>query len=90
MVFTPLFFLIGSPSTVCALVAKSAMLGGFLGGGFPLGLHALEVAAVQRSVVPTSLAWFVVFFVLGGMLGALSATIAVTTARKLRVPLPRN
>ncbi|MEV0594625.1 hypothetical protein [Nonomuraea cavernae] len=90
MVFTPLFFLLGSPPAICALIAKSAMLGGFLGGGFPLGLYALEVAAAQRTVQATPLAWFVVFFILGGMLGALAATIAVTTARRLRVPLPRN
>ncbi|MCA2187392.1 hypothetical protein [Nonomuraea cavernae] len=89
MVFTPLFFLLSSPSAICALIAKSAMLGGFLGGGFPLGLYALEAAA-QDTVQAPPLTWFVVFFILGGMLGALAATIAVTTARRLHVPLPRN
>jgi hypothetical protein len=91
-VLSPFFIALGSLPAVSALLMNSPFAGGFLGGGLPLGVYALYGASQNEQFLRTAtpLAWFVVFFFIGGMLGALTAAAAVTVARKLRIPLPRG
>jgi hypothetical protein len=51
--------------------------------------HAPELIRNNQGS-PQPIAYFVVFFLIGGMIGALTAGPTVIAARSFEVPLPRN
>src|SRR3954469_17000852 len=74
MVLSPLFFALGSMTALGALVLRPPVVGGFLGGGIPLGTLALFYVSSNPNLQKTAsvLAWFAMFMVFGGLLGALT------------------
>ncbi|MGH3935221.1 MAG: hypothetical protein ACRDS1_09635 [Pseudonocardiaceae bacterium] len=93
MVISSDFVIFAAPSGFLALVMRWPFVGGFLGGAIPLSMFALyhaEEMARNAQSPPSALAFFVVFFILGGMIGALTAGPMVIGARSLGIPLPRN
>ncbi|MGH3763689.1 MAG: hypothetical protein ACRDTX_00810 [Pseudonocardiaceae bacterium] len=87
------FVMFAAPPGFLALMMRWPFVGGFLGGAMPLSLFALYHSPEFIRNTPGSpppLAWFVVFFLIGGMIGALTAGPMVTAARSIKVPLPRN
>ncbi len=93
MVISSGFVMFATPSGFLALVMRWPFVGGFLGGATPLSMFALyhaEEMTRNTQSSPSALAWFVVFFIFGGMIGALTAGPMVIAARSLGVPLPRN
>lgn len=91
MVLSLLFVVLGSLPSGLALLIRPPSLGGFVGGSFPLGLLALYFSSMNADMLRTApaFAYFVVFFLIGGLLGTATAAVAVGAARRVRVPLPR-
>lgn len=90
LVFHFLFLVLGSLPPLGSLMAKSVIIGGFLGGALPLGLLALFLSSLDPNMQATTspFAWFTVFFVFGGYLGAVSGPATVKLAQALKIPLP--
>ncbi|MDQ4103230.1 MAG: hypothetical protein M3186_05815 [Actinomycetota bacterium] len=87
------FVMFAAPPGFLALVMRWPFVGGFLGGAVPLSLFALYYSQEfirDNPDLPPPFAWFVVFFLLGGMIGALTGGSMVIAARSLGIPLPRN
>jgi hypothetical protein len=85
-----MFFILGSLPALGSVAAKSVFLGGFLGGGIPLGSLALYLSSInpQMSSIHPPFAYFVMFSIFGGILGALSGPATVKLTQQLRLPLP--
>ena len=90
LVLSPTFLILGSLPPLGSIAAKSIFLGGFSGGAIPLGSLALFWASInpQMSSVGSPFAYFVVFSVFGGILGALSGSATVKLTQQLGLPLP--
>ncbi len=90
VVVSMLFFVLGSLPAIGALLTKAPAVGGFLGGGLPLGVYAIYGASTDPSwnQIAPFFAWFVVFFLIGGVLGALTGPMTLKILRNLRLPLP--
>lgn len=89
------FAIFAAPPGFLALVMRWPFVGGFLGGAVPLSVFALHTVSnpsylAQGEYSSTPLALFVLAFLFGGMIGALTAGPMVIAARSLGVPLPRN
>lgn len=91
---TPLIVM-GSLAAWGALATMTPVVGGFIGGGAPFGIYALwTYAQISQNGLtpqpPNPLAWFVIFLLLGGLLGSAVALVAITIVRKAGIPLPRS
>jgi hypothetical protein len=87
MVLSPIFFVLGGFCVLGAFSTRLPAVGGFLGGSVPLGALALFYGAINpqfRQVAPP-LAWFAMFSVFGGLLGALVGPVVVGILRVLRI-----
>jgi hypothetical protein len=87
------FAVFAAPPGFLALVMRWSFVGGFLGGAVPLSLFALYYSAEYiRDIpgLPPPFAWFALFFLMGGMIGALTGGPMVIAARSLRIPLLRD
>ncbi len=91
MVFSPLYFVLGAFSVIGAITARNHIIGGFLGGSVPLGTLSLFYLSSnpQMQAAAPPLAWFGMFMVFGGLLGALTGPAALgimqTAETKMRV-----
>ncbi len=73
------------------LLTKNPVLGGFLGGAFPLGTLALYYSSINPAMkVPDGFAWFSVFAVVGGYFGGITALIVIEIMRFLNLRIPRH
>lgn len=83
-------FLFGVLASFGSLFTKSFFVGGFIGGGLPLGIYALYKASdsLDWQRIAPSFTWFVVFLIIGGMIGALTAPAAHWFLRLCRLSLP--
>ncbi len=90
MVFSMMFFMLGSFTAAGALLTRWTPVGGFLGGGLPLGMLALFYASSTPEFQATAspFTWFIVFLIFGGLLGALSGPAAIKSTELLGLPLP--
>jgi hypothetical protein len=87
------FAMFAAPPGFLALVMPWPFVGGFLGGAVPLSLFALYYSTEfirNTPDLPPPFAWFVVFFLMGGMIGALTGGPMVIAARSMGIPLPRD
>jgi hypothetical protein len=89
MVLNPLPFIVLSGFTVIGtIIAKTPIIGGFIGGGVPLATLSLFFISSNPQLQATAspFAWFGVFMIIGGLLGAIigPATIEIIQAVKLQ------
>lgn len=90
MVFSVTFLVLGSLPPVGSLLVKSKIFGGFLGGGLPMGLLALFLSSSNPEMQQfgSPFAYFIVFTVFCGFIGALTGPLTVKSAQAFRLPLP--
>jgi hypothetical protein len=89
MVLSALFFALGAFTALGVLVSKFPMVGGFLGGSIPLGALALFYTSSNAQMFNTAspLAWFGVFFIFGGLIGAVTGPAALRIVQMLGLPV---
>jgi hypothetical protein len=90
MVISVTYFVLGAFVALGVLITKMPLIGGFLGGGLPLGTLALYFVSINTSMAAMApgLAWFTVFGIFGGLLGAVIGVSIVQLMRVLKLPLP--
>lgn len=90
IIFNFIFLILGSLPPLGALMTKSMSVGGFLGGGIPLGLLALfwSSANPEMQAVASPFAYFVVALVIGGLVGTVTGPGTIRLARVLKLPVP--
>lgn len=83
MLLTPLFFVLGGFTVIGAITTKTPMVGGFIGGSVPLAALSLFYISSnpQMQEMAPPLAWFGLFMLFGGMLGALTGPATVKLAK---------
>lgn len=89
-IFNFIFLILGSLPPLGALMTKSMSVGGFLGGGIPLGLLALFWSSANPAMqaVASPFAYFLVMVVIGGLLGTITGPATIRLARILKLPVP--
>ncbi len=85
MVLSTLFFALGAFPALGVLLTTSPLVGGFFGGGIPLGTLALFYASSHAHMltIATPLAWFGVFVLFGGLIGAMTGPAALRMVQML-------
>jgi hypothetical protein len=86
-----LYFVLGGFALIGAINTRNAAVGGFVGGSVPLAtlsLYFLSINQAWQAMAPP-LAWFGMFMIYGGLLGALTgpATISLVQAAMLHLPV---
>jgi hypothetical protein len=91
LVFNPFFLLFASLPPISALITRSKVIGGLLGGGVPFGILAVFLISnsiPQSQWLGSPLAYLVLGMIFGGTIGALTGPATIKLTRALGLPLP--
>lgn len=87
MVLDPSFMVLSGFIVIGAITAKTPRIGGFIGGGVPLATLPLFYISSNPQLQATAspFAWFGVFMIIGGLLGAIIGPVTIEIIQAVKI-----